>query len=237
MEDHTTYHREMLVRTSNSTPKWPLTFVSRTVYKAGVIAPAHCIGATGYPFAGREATSDPSKPLDLYFDWRGIIADQGIPPNTQDPYSIAPLQEHAATFASRNPAARFAVIRIWSAPHFYPLMIGFDNRDGASFIDGDGRAFEWKFVPKDMPRSEISIHRVAQMRIEPYRHFFGEGVVVRRDCYLVMGTGEAELRRLAAGVVWALQTRPWLREVDVWRSFFNVDGDFVKGLGENGWLD
>ena len=57
-----------------------------------------------------------------------------------------------------------------------------------------------------------------------------------KDLMLVMGRNEADLRRLAEGVTWAVQTKPWRLEVDFWRSFLNVDGAFLEGL-DRAWLD
>jgi hypothetical protein len=37
-------------------------------------------------------------------------------------------------------------------------------------------------------------------------------------------------------VTWAVQTRPWRLEIDLWRSFVNVDVEFLEGLDRR-WLD
>ena len=154
----------------------------------------------------------------------------------QDPTKVEPILSHARTFATDHPTARFAVLRIWSAPHFYPLMIGWNVREKTSFTDGLGRTWEWKFIPKDMPFSEWSIHHQARLRIGPYAPQFQDRVHVRRDAYLVMGTDQEDLLKLATAVTFAITTRPWRLEVDLWRSFVNVDIGFLEGLDEK-WLE
>jgi hypothetical protein len=53
---------------------------------------------------------------------------------------------------------------------------------------------------------------------------------------LVMGEDVQELRRLSEGVTWAIQTKPWRLEVDLWRSFVNVDLQFLEDLDPK-WLE
>ena len=104
------------------------------------------------------------------------------------------------------------------------------------FHDAQGRSWEWKFIPKDMPFSEWSVHRQASMRIEPFKRVLRERVVVRKDAFLVMGRDEEDLLQVAAAVVYAVQTEPWRLEVDLWRSFVNVGLEVLEGL-DIGWLD
>lgn len=61
-------------------------------------------------------------------------------------------------------------------------------------------------------------------------------MVVRRDKFLVMGTDEKDLFRLAAITAYAIEMRPWRLEVDLWKSFVNVDGKFFEGLQDE-WLE
>lgn len=42
--------------------------------------------------------------------------------------------------------------------------------------------------------------------------------------------------RLSTIVTFVMQTKPWLREVDLWMSFVNVELDFLQGLDPE-WLD
>ena len=60
--------------------------------------------------------------------------------------------------------------------------------------------------------------------------------MVRRDLVLVMGSNEPDLKEMATAVTFAIQTRPWRLEVDLWRSFVNVDRTFLEGL-DDGWLE
>ncbi|OJD29348.1 mfs allantoate protein [Diplodia corticola] len=178
----------------------------------------------------------PGKP-DVYFDWRLSIQQINLPPTLQDPFSRPPLLDHARGFAKDNPGALFTVLRVWSAPHFFPLMLGHDNRDNTSFADGVGRMWEWKFIPKDMPFSEWSMHQSARQRIEPYRDsFFGDSVVCRKDMFLVMARDRKECIRLTRAAVWAVNTRPWRLEVDPWKSWFGVGLEFLEGLEERWWI-
>jgi hypothetical protein len=115
-------------------------------------------------------------------------------------------------------------------------MLGIDKRVMCSFLDDRGRCWEFKFIPKDMPFSEWSIHQQLSLRLEPYKKIFGQQVVVAKDLILVMGMDERNLRQLTEGVTWAVQTKPWRLEVDFWRSFVNVEEKFLEGLDRR-WLD
>ncbi|KAF2808929.1 uncharacterized protein BDZ99DRAFT_444814 [Mytilinidion resinicola] len=211
------------------------------LYKAGVIANSYAEFVSGQAVA----IAEPSRPMDLYIDWRLDLAlltlsssRPIIPDHLEDPTKLTPetLLDRASKFAASNPGARFSLLRLWSAPHFYPLMIGYDRRASTTFLDSVGRSWEWKFIPKDMPCSEWSIHNSAKMRIDPYKRQLGDQVVLKRDLYLVMGKDEADCRLRSAGVTWAVQTEPWRLEVDFWRSFVGVDLKFLEGLDRE-WLD
>ncbi|KAJ9656968.1 hypothetical protein H2201_008330 [Coniosporium apollinis] len=204
------------------------------LYKSGVITMAYEEQVPGKAIAAKE----PGRGLDLYIDFRQLVKTVDMPPELQDPTKVTRegLLNTARGFARANPNARFAVLRIWSAPHFYPLMIGYDRRWTVSFADAVGRHWEWKFIPKDMPCSEWSIHHQARLRIRPYQASFGKKVIVKRDMYLVMGEDEVDLLKLAAAVTYAAQTEPWRLEIDLWRSFVNVDLAFLEGL-HHAWMD
>jgi hypothetical protein len=207
--------------------------ISHIVYKSGVIRNRADNYFAGQAFAAKEPHRDS---WDLFFDWRGMMALITMPSTMQDPFSIPPFLTTARTFSSKHPNARFAILRLWSAPHFYPLMIGFDNQDGTSFRDLTGRTFVWMFVPKDMPNSEWSMHHTARQRTQPFAKLFRDKVVVKRNAFLVMGKDEEELRRLAMATTYAIQRKPWRWEVDLWKSFVNVDLEFLEGLREE-WLE
>jgi len=91
-------------------------------------------------------------------------------------------------------------------------------------------------VPKDMPCSEFSIHHSAKQRIAPFKKFLGKKVIQKRDKLLVMGTDEKELFTLVAATTFAIQKNPWRLEVDLWKSFVNVDFGFLEGLNDK-WLE
>lgn len=115
-------------------------------------------------------------------------------------------------------------------------MLGYDNRTSTSFKDAVGRAWEWKFIPKDMPGSEWSIQKTVVLRLEQWEHQFKRQVMVKQDLVLVMAKDEAQLRRYVLAVVFALQTKPWRLEVDFWKSFVNVEVGFLEGL-DKAWVE
>lgn len=94
----------------------------------------------------------------------------------------------------------------------------------------------WMFVPKDMPNSEWAIHRAARERIDPFKELFMDRVVAKRDSILVMGEDEMDLMKLAMATTYAIQRKPWRWEVDLWKSFVNVDFAFLERL-QDGWFD
>ena len=183
------------------------------------------------------AAREPGRDLDFNIDYRHSGSHSEIPRELQDPrIPTETLRIRSRNFSKSNPKARFAVLRLWSAPHFYPLMLGIDTRENLCFQDGVERCWEWKFVPKDMWSSEWSMHHASRMRLAPYKRQFEERVIVKRNLFLVMGTDEDDLFELAAGVTFAIQTRPFRLEVDLWKSFVNVDIAFLEALNDK-WLD
>ena len=159
-----------------------------------------------------------------------------MPKTMEDPAAVPTFPTTARSFARKHPSARFAVLTLWSAPHFYPLMIGPENHDGTSWRDLSDRQYIWMFVPKDMPNSEWSMHKTVGDRIRPFRWAFKDKVVAKRDKILVMGVDEGECCMLAAAVTYAVQMRPWRWEVDLWKSWINVEVGFLEGL-DGRWLN
>lgn len=204
------------------------------MFRAGVI----CSSYGGVSAGVATAKAEPGRPMDLYIDFRTSIPAPAAVAHLTDPTPLDRdfLIGKAKEFQSEHATAKFAVLRLWSAPHFYPLMLGYDKRSLCTFLDDRGRCWEFKFVPKDMPYSEWSIHHQLHLRLQPYKKMFGRQVVVAKDLVLVMGTDVKDLRKLAEGVTWAIQTRPWRMEVDLWRSFINVDVEFLEELDRR-WLD
>jgi hypothetical protein len=204
------------------------------VFRAGII----CSSFSGEAAGIATAKAEPGRPLDLYIDYRQWIPPGSAVSHLADPTSLDRdwILRKVKTFNATHASAKFSVLRLWSAPHFYPLMLGIDKRVMCSFLDDRGRCWEFKFIPKDMPFSEWSIHQQLSLRLEPYKKIFGQQVVVAKDLMLVMGTDERNLRQLTEGVTWAVQTKPWRLEVDFWRSFINVEEEFLEGLDRR-WLD
>ncbi|KPM43969.1 hypothetical protein AK830_g2623 [Neonectria ditissima] len=186
------------------------------------------------------ANTEPHRPdkLDLFINYEDQYGKfpMEFGPDFMPPSKWPALLPLAQAFGGTHPSARFALLRLWSAAHYYPFMVGLFNRQNTSFLDSTGRSWEWKSVPKDMPASEFSAHRVTGARLDLLRAQFGDRVVNRGDLILVMGADSADLLKYCTAVTFALQTKPWLREIDLWKSFVNVDLDFVASL-DPFWLD
>ena len=80
------------------------------------------------------------------------------------------------------------------------------------------------------------MHQASRSRFQPYHHLLGKNVIFSRDRLLVMGPDEADLAKFSIATTFAIQTEPWRLEVDLWRSFINVEVGFLEDLQE-GWLD
>ena len=209
----------------------------------GVIQPSYndlrCVGGLTFSTIEEHRFGKP----DLYFDFRHTIRsnDDDGPLNKaagmENPYLLPAILNSARDFASGHPNAKFAVFRIWSAPHFWPLMIGHDNRLWSSFRDTVGRAWEWRFLPKDMPFSEWSIHYNTKLRLLPYKQVIGLGkkVFLKKDIVLVVGEDEEDLLERAIMVAFAITSEPWRVEIDLSKSIVNVDLGFLEGLDPLWW--
>lgn len=203
------------------------------LFKAGVICASYAGSAAGVATAAAE----PGRELDLYIDYRHGIPLARIVSHLHDPTPMdrSFIVSAVNKFKTEWPGARFSVLRLWSAPHFYPLMLGMDKRPMCSFLDDRGRCWEWKFIPKDMPYSEWSVHQQLSLRLQPYEYVWGTQVWVAKDLIVVMGKDAKECRRFSEGATWAVQTKPWRLEIDFWRSFVGVDAEFLEKLDER-WL-
>ncbi|KAA8568094.1 hypothetical protein EYC84_008502 [Monilinia fructicola] len=200
--------------------EWDITIrpIIAKLYKSGIIRSHASREASCQAFQGTEAIR-PSKP-DLFVDWRSVVDNLEMPEWMEDPGKIPPLINIARTFLEFQSQRQIRLVKLMERP---------------LFLSSDGRMFTWLFVPKDLPNSEFSMHAACKNRIEPFKKQFGSNVVAKRDKYLVMGKDERELAKIAAGVTYAVQMRPWRQEVDLWRSFINVDLKFLEGLGERWW--
>lgn len=210
------------------------------MYVAGVIAPAYLQNDSQVVLGMVTAKTEPHRPdkLDLFISYEDRYDNfpMVFPPSFVHPSKWPHVLPAAESFAKKNEGARFALIRLWSAPHFYPLMVGLGNRQNTSFLDSAGRSWEWKFVPKDMPGSEYSAHHTTERRLQLLQKQFEGHVMSRADLILVMGKDADELLKYCTAVTFAIQTKPWLREIDLWKSFINVDLEFLQGLDPY-WLD
>jgi hypothetical protein len=114
------------------------------------------------------------------------------------------------------------------------------QQQGADVICGlDSTTLEWKFIPKDMPFSEWSCHFNLSNRLQDlWAALDGwrkNKVKIRRDVVLIMGEDEEDLLNLATAATFLIQTHPRRLEVDFWKSFVNVDIDFIGGLKDEWW--
>lgn len=209
------------------------------MYRAGIIAPAYFQSDRQIVPGLATANTEPHRPgkLDLFINYEDKYNNcpQEFPPTFIDPDKFPVLLHLAQSFAKTNNAARFAFLRLWSAPHFYPLMVGPQSRLGTSFLDSTGRSWQWKFLPKDMAGSEYSSHLTTGRRLDLLQKQFGKRVVNRGDSIIVMANDSEELLRTCIAVTFAMQTKPWLREVDLWKSFIDVDLEFLEQLDAHWW--
>ena len=203
------------------------------LYKEGMIQSHHDHQCPGRAMAVAE---EPGHARDLFIDYRVMLPDLKFPRGVNHPPPQSDLLKMARLFRVSHPRARFGLLRLWSAPHFWPLMVGIERRDQTSFTDPIGRAWQWNFMPKDFPNSETSMHHNACSRIEPFKKQLGDRVFVMRDLYLVMGVDAGDLEWYATAVMFAIQTEPWRMEVALWRSFINVNLEFLEGMKQE-WLE
>ena len=211
------------------------------MYLAGIISPALMQNSPLVCSGWAIANTEPHRPdkLDLFIDYTDPHKAMRYPskiPGLIRPDEFPVFLPLARAFAAKNPRARFAILRLWSAPHFYPAMLGDSNRIGTAFLDSMSRAWRWNFIPKDTPLSEWSMYNNLKIRLELIKKQLGDRVAHRDDVVLVMGTDQLDLLRLAVAVTFAIQTKPWFREFDLWRSFVNVDVEFLEGL-DPVWLN
>lgn len=82
----------------------------------------------------------------------------------------------------------------------------------------------------------MSLHYTVGRRLELLKKQFAGNVTYRGDLILVRGKDANELLKYCTAVTFAMQTKPWVREVDLHKSFINVDLGFLEGL-EFFWID
>ncbi|KFH47713.1 hypothetical protein ACRE_013240 [Hapsidospora chrysogenum ATCC 11550] len=115
------------------------------LYRAGVVAPAYFQNDVRLANGLVTANTEPHRPdkLDMFIEYEDRAKNyehQRIPPGALRPDEWPRLRPIAQKFAGEEQGARFAVLRLWSAPHFYPLMLGLPNRQVTGFLDSAGRA-------------------------------------------------------------------------------------------------
>ncbi|KAI0508636.1 hypothetical protein F5B22DRAFT_619770 [Xylaria bambusicola] len=205
------------------------------LYLAGIVSPVLMQNSPLVVPGFAVANTEPHRPdkLDLFIDYADRQKAKPYPtdiPGLVRPEDFPSLLPIARDFAKTNAGARFAVLRLWSAPHFYPAMLGDGNKMGTAFLDSLSRAWRWNFIPKDMPVSEWSMYNNIKIRLDLIKKQLGDRVAHRDDVVLVMAVDQLDLLRHAVAVTFAIQTKPWFREFDLWKSFVNVDIKFLEGL-------
>ncbi|KAI8626051.1 hypothetical protein F5Y19DRAFT_466640 [Xylariaceae sp. FL1651] len=201
------------------------------LYLAGIVSPIP-VQNSSYAVPGFEiANTEPHRPgkVDLFIDYSDRMKASNLPttwPGLVEPDQYPVFLLIARDFAASNKGARFALLRVWSAPHFWPAMMGDQNRLATSFLDGAARSWRWNFIPKDSPLSEWSMYNTLRLRLGTLKEQLGDRVVHRSDTILVMGVDQLDLFRYATAI----------REIDLWKSFVNVDIKFLEGLDPY-WLD
>ncbi|KAF2168271.1 hypothetical protein M409DRAFT_21709 [Zasmidium cellare ATCC 36951] len=214
-------------------PAWDL--VARPVIaawlRAGMIGPAYAPDGSGYVFLVKEDGKDDP---NIFINYRTLPDPPDGPLDTE--FRKIDLLACASTFAAKYEGSRFALLRLWSHSHFWQLQVAGPNREHLAFSDTMGRCWHLRFIPKDMPLSDYSLQATVEERTERFQKQFAGKVVFKRDMALVMGESEEDLRWYTAAVIFALTTRPWKFEVDMWKSFVNVDLGFLEALDKK-WLD
>ncbi|KAK9414658.1 hypothetical protein SUNI508_10941 [Seiridium unicorne] len=175
------------------------------LYRQGVIAPAYM----------EPANTEPHRPneLDLFIDYadrdKAVEPPKRLPGMTFVTPSMWPdLLDVAKKYSAYHNSARFAILRIWSASHFYPLMIGPNNRRMSCFLDPVGRAWQWLFIPKDSPISEWSIYHSVRRRLDIIQHKLGDHVDHRGDVLLIKRADQKDLCKYCMITAFTLQTKP-----------------------------
>lgn len=208
-----------------------------------MIQPAYAECEPSFTPGCATCNTEPHRPgsPDLFLSYLGYTTRTPSPRHL-DPRHWPDLLSTARAFASSSTTSesahqpRFALLRLWSAPHFWPIRLAGTNVDGSRFLDSEGRIWEWNFCPKDLPSSEEEVHKIGDTALTALKAKMPELKCVHRgDLFLVMETGERELMKSCVAVTMAVQSRPWMREIDLWGSFVNVDLEFLEGLDEAWW--
>lgn len=185
------------------------------------------------------ALREPGRDLDIYFDYeaRKKTRYMATPAPLEEPSRWPDLLPLAQSYAANNEGARFALLRVFSGPHFWPLMSSMERRHETSFHEPwTKRNWEWKFSPKDYIFGESSMHYNISNAVNVYAAKFKKQVVPRRDIVFVMAKDVEELAKLCTAATYAIQDKPFIREVDLWKSFIDVDIGFLERLDKY-WLD
>ncbi|SMQ51641.1 unnamed protein product [Zymoseptoria tritici ST99CH_3D7] len=204
------------------------------LYKAGIITPAYFSNTLGRAIARDDPmTGRPS----MFIDYRqaeffggGLIRGRD---HITD-YRTIDLLKLARAQLEKAPGSRFALLRVYSHSMFMPLTTALNEE--LAFKDSRGRAWLWKFYPKDVCGGEANFQETVDGRLRRWKAQLALNVKVRRDIVLVMGKDREELERMMVGTVFAIQTQPWRHEVDFWRSFVDVDLGFLEALDRK-WVE
>ncbi|PIA96173.1 hypothetical protein CB0940_10666 [Cercospora beticola] len=208
------------------------------LYKAGIISPSPISLPCGRAIAREDPMTGEQR---MFIDFRKSLNFRGEAIGDRShitDFRAVDLLGLAREHNMRNTPGKshFALLRVYSHPMFWPVVIGFDTREYMTFEDCRGRAWSWKFYPKDAAGSQWSFQNALDSKLKRWRPQLGKNVQVRRDIVLVMGNTREELEQMMLGTVFALQTANWRNEVDFWRSFVDVDFEFLDNLDKK-WLE
>ncbi|CAG1962744.1 unnamed protein product [Fusarium graminearum] len=186
----------------------------------------------------------PPQPKRSLIDLASSISSSTTRNNTQESAKSIHLLRHPRNGqkSSRTPSPLPVLTQLHASPSCVPgphrtttFMCDGTDRYSTTFLDSRNRSWAWRFVPKNMTASEYSPHETIKRRLGYLKHQFGSRVINRGDLILVMGEDEDDLFKYCITVTLAIQTKPWMWEIDLWKSFINVDMDFIERMEEH-WL-
>lgn len=83
---------------------------------------------------------------------------------------------------------------------------------------------------------EWSLQDNNELRFKRFKGQLGKDVRVHRGHILVIGQDQRELEKMMLGTIFAMHTSPWRGEIDFWKSFIDVDLEFLESLDKT-WVE
>lgn len=208
--------------TSSSVPLYYSFANSLAVAAVGLISPS-APPTDSQTILGRLAhdydAGQPNRP-DGYVEYPDLPPFQ-LPSGATSTDKWPNFMASANRFEAQHPGARFAVLRLWSGPQYYFEPVTDEQRRVLDFVDNCGEIWAWNALPKDAPWSSTVMRESVVRRLALMDERFAGQVLTRGDVVLVMGKTGRELLKLCSCVTYALQSKPWNKEVDLYKSFIN----------------